>query len=45
MTGALYVENGFEFYRLHPGGDLDAGPSIVGKLSHVMFGFAVGSDF
>jgi hypothetical protein len=45
MTGSLYVENGFEFYRLHPDGALDATPSIDAKLSHVMFGFAVGSDF
>ncbi len=45
MTGALYVENGYEFYRLHPNGALDATPSIDAKLSHVMFGFAVGSDF
>ncbi len=45
LTGALFVDDGFEFYRLHPGGALDATPAIDGKLSHLTIGFALGSDF
>jgi hypothetical protein len=45
ITGALFLDDGFEFYRLHPGGKLDATPSIDGTLSHITFGFALGKDF
>jgi len=45
ITAAAYLDDGFEFYRLHPGGRLDATPAIDGKLSHLTIGFAVGSDF
>jgi hypothetical protein len=45
ITGALFVDDGFEFYRLHPGGKLDATPSMDATLSHITFGFALGKDF
>jgi hypothetical protein len=40
ITAAAYVESGYEFYRLH-------GPrrSTDAQLSHLMIGFALGSDF
>jgi hypothetical protein len=41
MTGALYIEDGYEYYRLHGphGGVIDA------QLTHITVGFAVGTDF
>lgn len=46
MTGAVFVDNGFEFYRLHRGGNLrDTRGVIDAQLSHLTFGFAVGADF
>jgi hypothetical protein len=40
MTGALYVDTSYEFYRLHgPRRTTDA------QLSHLTLGFAFGSDF
>jgi hypothetical protein len=43
-TAALFVDDGYDFYRLHEGGRLDAA-AIDGQLTHVTVGFAVGSDF
>ena len=45
VTASLFVDSGYEFYRLHPGGQLDATPAIDAQLNHLMVGFAVGSDF
>lgn len=45
VTAAVYAETGYEFYRLHRGGDRDAGASIDAQLHHLTVGFAVGSDF
>ena len=46
MTGAFYLENGYEFYRLHDDGP---GPraktAIDAQLTHFTVGFALGSDF
>ena len=41
VTGALWLDDGYDFYRLH-------GPSptaIDAQLTHLTFGFAFGSDF
>ena len=45
MTAAVFVDDGYDFLRLHPGGDLKAGPAIDAQLTHLTMGFAVGSDF
>jgi hypothetical protein len=45
VTAALFVDDGFDFYRLHEHGDLQNGAAIDAQLSHMTFGFAVGSDF
>ncbi|MEO8548841.1 MAG: hypothetical protein ABI678_02665 [Kofleriaceae bacterium] len=46
MTAALFVDEGYEFYRLHPGGDLARSQSAVdAQLSHFTMGFALGTDF
>jgi hypothetical protein len=45
MTAAVFLDDGFDFYRLHPGGDLRATPAIDAQLTHLTLGFAVGSDF
>ncbi len=41
MTGALYIDEGYDFYRLHDGNRT----AIDAQLTHVTFGFALGSDF
>lgn len=45
MTAAVFVDDGYEFLRLHPGGDLGATPAIDAQLTHLTMGFALGSDF
>ncbi len=45
LTAAAFIDDGFEFYRLHRGGDFGSGDSIDARLSHLTVGFAVGSDF
>jgi outer membrane protein with beta-barrel domain len=45
MTGAIFLDDGYTFYRFHPRGDLDAGPAIDASIGHVSIGFAFGSDF
>lgn len=45
VTAAVFVDDGYDFYRLHPGDRLEAGPAIDAQLSHLTLGFAVGSDF
>jgi hypothetical protein len=42
MTGAIWVEDGYEYYRLH--GPL-RGDVINAQLTHITAGIAVGSDF
>jgi hypothetical protein len=45
VTAALFIDDGFDFYRLHAGGDRDHGRAIDAQLSHLTIGWAVGSDF
>ncbi len=41
ITGALWLDDGYEFYRLHS----DRPYTLDAQISHVTFGFALGSDF
>jgi hypothetical protein len=41
VTGALFIDSGYEFYRLHSRG----ARSIDAQVTSMTFGFAVGSDF
>lgn len=41
MTAALWLDSGYEFYRLHG----DRPTAIDAQLSTLTFGFALGSDF
>jgi hypothetical protein len=43
-TVALFVDQGYDFYRLHRDGRWDA-PSIDAEATRWTFGFAIGSDF
>ena len=45
VTAAVFADDGYDFYRLHKGGDLRATPAIDAQLSHLTVGFAIGSDF
>jgi len=45
VTASVFVDDGFDFYRLHKGGDLRATPAIDAQLTHLTVGFAIGSDF
>lgn len=45
VTAALFIDDGYDFYRLHKHGDLQNGAAIDAQLTHMTFGFAVGSDF
>lgn len=45
VTGALWLDADYSFYRLHPGGRLDATPAIDAKITTISGGFAIGSDF
>lgn len=40
MTGALFIDSSYEFYRLH-----GVRKSTDAQLSHLTFGFALGKDF
>lgn len=42
MTGAIWVEDGYEYYRLH--GPL-RGDVINAQITHITVGYAVGTDF
>ncbi|HEU0037237.1 MAG TPA: hypothetical protein VFQ53_41790 [Kofleriaceae bacterium] len=44
VTASLFLDNGYDFYRLHRGNDFDA-PAIDAQLTHMTLGFSVGSDF
>lgn len=43
-TAALFIDQGYDFYRLHRGGEWGAG-SIDAEATRWTIGFAVGSDF
>lgn len=45
VTGALWLDADYSFYRLHPGGRQDATPSVDAKITTISGGFAIGSDF
>lgn len=45
VTAAVWADTGYDFYRLHPGGRLAAGPTIDAQLTSMSMGFAVGTDF
>jgi hypothetical protein len=45
ITGALYVDAGSDVVRLHARDDVRHGASVDAHLSHLMMGFALGSDF
>ncbi|MDQ3334840.1 MAG: hypothetical protein M4D80_06755 [Myxococcota bacterium] len=45
ITGALWIDASYSFYRLHPGGRQDATPAIDAKITTLSGGFALGSDF
>lgn len=45
VTASLFLDDGFEFYRLHAGGDLRATPAVDAQLTHITMGFSIGSDF
>jgi hypothetical protein len=45
MTGAIFLDDGYDFYRLHAGDDLHATPAIDAQLTHLTAGIAVGTDF
>jgi len=42
MTGALWLDDGYEYYRFHGRND---GQVINAQLTHITFGYAVGTDF
>jgi hypothetical protein len=42
ITGALWLDDGYEFYRLH---SATKPYTIDAQLTHITFGFALGSDF
>lgn len=44
ITGSLYIDASYSFFRLHRDGDLDA-PGIDARITTLSGGFAVGSDF
>lgn len=41
ITGSLYMDQGFDFYRLKMAG----APDLDGRVGHVSVGFSLGSDF
>ena len=45
VTGALWIDASYSFYRLHPEGRLDVTPAIDAKITTLSGGFAIGSDF
>lgn len=45
VTASLWADAGYDFYRLHRGGKLEAVPAIDAKVTSMTIGFAVGSDF
>ena len=45
VTASIWADTGYDFYRLHPGGRLSAGPTIDAQLTSMSMGLAVGTDF
>lgn len=42
VTGALFIDQGWDFYRLRSDDD---GPTLQARVGHVSIGFAIGSSF
>ena len=42
MTGAIWIDDGYEYYRLHGS---HRGDVINAQLTHITVGYAVGTDF
>jgi hypothetical protein len=42
MTGAIWLDDGYEYYRFH---GKTPGDVINAQLTHITFGYAVGTDF
>jgi hypothetical protein len=42
MTAALYLDDGYDFYRLH---STHSPVAVDAQLTHVTLGIALGSDF
>jgi hypothetical protein len=45
VTAGLFLDDGYDFYRLHEHGDADKGRAIDAKVTYMTLGFSVGSDF
>jgi len=45
VTGALFVEGGSDFYRLHHDGKLEDGDAIDAVVTRITVGWALGTDF
>ena len=45
VTAGLFLDDGYDFYRLHEHGDFEHGKAIDAKVSYMSLGFSVGSDF
>ena len=45
VTGALFIDTGADFYRLHRGGDIDNPDAIDGSMNRITISWAVGADF
>jgi hypothetical protein len=43
MTGAIFLDDGYDFYRLQPGNRSKS--AIDAQLTHLTFGLAAGTDF
>jgi len=45
VMASVFIDNGFDFYRLHENGDFHNGRSVDAQLTHLTVGWGVGSDF
>jgi hypothetical protein len=44
MTGAMFIDDGYELYRLHEHGDFTR-PGVDAQITTLTFGLGVGTDF
>jgi hypothetical protein len=45
VTGALWLDASYSYFRLHRDGRIDTTPAIDAQITSITGGFAVGSDF
>ena len=45
VNASVFVDSGYDFYRLHQNNDLGNPRAVDGGLTHLMVGWGVGSDF